>query len=132
MDKKTFDAWLSGLDLNFWGTAQHKVSPAKFFERWRNGEEVVLLDLRSPEEADHLSLPFALHIPISELPARLDDVPRDKLVVTFCSSGVRSAVAYAYLQWHGLDNVRILEGGYGELTAQLKPGLVRKLVHSAQ
>jgi len=41
---------------------------------------------------------------------------------------VRSAVAYAYLQLRGLDKVRILDGGYAELTAELKPGKVYKMV----
>jgi hypothetical protein len=29
----TFDEWLAGLDLSFWGTVQQKVTPGQFFER---------------------------------------------------------------------------------------------------
>ena len=124
-EAETFDKWLAGLDLSFWGTAQHKVTPAQFFERQQN-EDAVLLDLRSCAETDYLSLPFALHIPIHDLPQRWSEVPTDRLVVTFCSSGVRSAVAFAYLQFRGLTNVRILEGGYNGLTAEFKPGRIHK------
>jgi rhodanese-related sulfurtransferase len=96
MQAESFDRWLSGLDLGFWGTAQHKVTPGKFFEQMRS-EGAVLLDLRSPAEIDYLQVPFALHIPIDELPARWTEVPTNGLVAAFCSSGMRSAIAYAYL-----------------------------------
>ncbi|OQY17984.1 MAG: hypothetical protein B6I34_11400 [Anaerolineaceae bacterium 4572_32.1] len=125
MDNKTFDEWLGGLDLSFWGTVQHKVTPAQFFER-QQSEGAVLLDLRSPEEAGYLALPFALHIPIHELPARWQEVPTDRLAATFCSSVTRAVVAWAYLQLKGLDKVRILDARYPELTAELKPGKVYK------
>jgi rhodanese-related sulfurtransferase len=120
-----FDEWLTGLDLSFWGTGQHKVTPEQFFER-QASEGAVLLDLRSPEEAGYLALPFAQHIPIHELPERWREVPADRLVATFCSSVTRAVVAWAYLQLHGLHQVRILDARYADLTAELKPGKVYK------
>jgi rhodanese-related sulfurtransferase len=125
MSQQMFDQWLSELDLSFWGTAQHKVTPAQFFEKLQS-DEVVLLDLRSHEEASYLALPFALQIPINELPSRWQEIPKDKLVATFCSSATRAVVAWVYLQLHGLDKARILDAGYNEFTAELKPGLVYK------
>ena len=125
MESKAFDEWLAGLDLSFWGTAQHKVMPSQFFELQAN-EGAVLLDLRSPEESGYLALPFAMHIPIHELPDRWQEVPADRLVATFCSSVTRAVVAWVYLQLKGLDKVRILDARYPELTAELKPGKVYK------
>lgn len=123
--EKGFDEWLAGLDLSFWGTAQHKITPAQFFEL-QASEGAVLLDLRSPEEAGCLALPFALHIPINELPSRWQELPTDRLVATFCSSVTRAVVAWVYLCLRGLDNVRILDARYDELTAELNPGKVYK------
>ena len=125
MKNKAFDDWLAGLDLSFWGTAHHKVTPEQFFEQ-QASEGAVLLDLRSPEEAGYLTLPFALHIPIHELPGRWQEVPADRLVATFCSSVTRAVVAWVYLQLKGLDKVRILDARYPELAAELKPGKVYK------
>ena len=125
MSQTDFDQWLKELDLSFWGTAQHKVSPTQFFER-KQSEDAVLLDLRSPEEADHLAFPFALHVPIHELPDRWGEIPTDRLVAAFCSSATRAVVAWAYLQLHGLENVRILDARYNDLTAELTPGKVHK------
>jgi rhodanese-related sulfurtransferase len=129
MENPNFDEWLAGLDLGFWGTAQHKVTPVQFFER-QQSEGAVLLDLRSPQEAGQLALPFAIHLPIGELPSRWHEVPDDRLVATFCSSVTRAVVAWAYLQLHGLENVRILDAGYKELSEELLPGKVYKRVKS--
>ena len=128
MAQKDFDKWLKELDLSFWGTAQHKVTPAQFFER-QASEDAVLLDVHSPEEADFLTLPFALHIPIHELPDRFEEIPNDCLVATFCSSATRAVAAWIYLQLHGFENVRILDAHYEDLTAELKPGKVYKRTH---
>jgi rhodanese-related sulfurtransferase len=125
VEDRPFDEWLSGLDLSFWGTAQHKVTPEQFFER-QASEGAVLLDVRSPEEAGYLTLPFALHIPIAELPDRWQEIPEDRLVATFCSSVTRAVVAWVYLRLEGLDKVRILDARYPELAAELKPGKVYK------
>jgi rhodanese-related sulfurtransferase len=125
----TFDEWLAGLDLSFWGTAQHKVTPAQFFERQQT-EGAVLLDVRSAQEADQLALPFAVHIPVDELPSHWQEVPADRLVAAFCSSVTRAVVAWVYLQLHGLGNVRILDAGYKELSEELLPGKVHKRAKS--
>ena len=128
MEAQPFEKWLAGLDLSFWGTGQHKVAPAQFFER-QQSEGAILLDVRSPEEIGQLALPFALHIPINELPARWREVPNDRLVATFCSSATRAVVAWVYLQLHGLEKTRILDACYNELTAELLPGKVFKRIH---
>lgn len=123
--KETFDQWLCGLNLGYWGTAQHKITPAQYFER-RDSENILLLDLRSSEEANQLSLPFALHIPIDELPERINEIPKDRLVATFCSSATRAVVAWVYLQLLGYPQARILDASYIELVEELKPGKVFK------
>lgn len=127
IENPTFDEWLAGLDLSFWGTAQHKVTAAQFFER-QYSEGAVLLDVRSPQEADELAMPFAVHIPVHELPSRWQEVPTDRLVAAFCSSVTRAVVAWVYLRLHGLGNVRILDAGYKELSEELLPGKVYKRV----
>lgn len=128
MENQSFDKWLANLDLSFWGTGQHKVTAAQFFER-QQSEGAVLLDLRSRDEVGQLALPFALHIPINELPIRWQEVPSDRLVATFCSSVIRAVVAWVFLQLHGLEKVRILDARYNDLTEELLPGKVYKRIY---
>ena len=125
----TFSHWLSHLDFEFWSTGQHKIEPPMFFEKWAKGE-AILLDVRAQDEKEFAIFPFALAIPINELPARLPEIPRDKLVATFCSGGDRANVAFAYLHTQGFDNVRIIKATYTELLAELLPGKIRKIIQS--
>jgi rhodanese-related sulfurtransferase len=125
-DLVKLEKWLSGLDFEFWGTVQHKVSPAEFVPRMKS-EGAVMLDLRADPELEYITFPFALHIPVHELVERWQEVPSDRLVGLFCSSGYRAGVALTYLQAQGLTNVRILEGGYGALVAEFGPPKILKL-----
>jgi len=127
MDKDLFSQWLENLDFDFWIMGKHKISPTAFFDKWSKGE-AILLDVRSAQEKDFVKLPFALAIPINELPKHMNEIPHDKLVATFCSGGDRSGVAFAFLQTQGFDNVRILKANYAELMAELLPGKLRKLL----
>ncbi|GAB4495396.1 MAG: hypothetical protein Fur0016_06330 [Anaerolineales bacterium] len=129
MSNDTFSQWLSGRDFEYWSTGQHKIDPPVFFEKWAKGE-AVLLDVRAEEEKQFAALPFALEIPVNELPARLDEIPRDKLVVAFCSGGDRANVAFAYLHAQGFENIRIMPGGYANLIPEVMPGKVRKTLQA--
>lgn len=129
MSENTFDRWIRGLDFEFWSTGQHKIEPPVFFEKWTKGE-AILLDVRAAEERAFVAFPFALEIPVNELPARLSEIPRDKLVGTFCSGGDRSNVAFAYLRTHGFENVRIISGGYSSIIPEMMPGKVHKMAQS--
>jgi len=127
MPENNFTSWLKGRDFGYWSTGQHKVLPATFMEKWAKGE-AVLLDVRAKEETEFIRFPFALHISFEELSDRLDEIPRDKLVVAFCSGGDRSAAAFAFLQANGFENARTMPGGYAALIPELMPGKVRKLL----
>jgi rhodanese-related sulfurtransferase len=83
------------------------------------------------EEVQTLALPFLhdvrlLHIPTSDIPARISEIPKNQPVAVFCSAGTRSAIVYAYLRIMGLDRVRILVGGYPDVTEQATPGRLWK------
>ena len=121
---------LKKFTLDFFGKGKHKVSPADFFEL----DDVVLLDVRSKEEAASLSIELALHdnvrclnIPINEVPDRLNDIPKNKPIGIFCPASVRSAIVYSFLLTKGFSNVRILMGGYPALTNEVMPGKILQL-----
>ncbi len=120
---------LRKLTLEFFGKGKHKISPEKFF----GTEDGFLLDVRSKEEADSISINMKIHpniesgnIPVNEIPDRINEIPKDKPVAIFCPANVRSAIVYAYLMSKGFSDIRIIEGGYSALTEALKPGKVLK------
>lgn len=72
-------------------------------------EGLAVLDVREQEEWDAGHVPGATHIPLGELPARIDDLPEQDLLVV-CRSGGRSARATAWLNHSGFE-ARNLDGG---------------------
>jgi len=124
---RSFDDLLRELTFDFFGSGQHKITADKLLSL----PNAVLLDVRSTEEAQTLALPFShdlttLHIPTNEIPDRMNEVPKDRPVAVFCSAGIRAAIVYAYLRTKDFGAVRILVGGYPDLTEQAKPGKLWK------
>lgn len=81
---------------------------------------VELVDVREQWEWDAGRIDGARHIPLGELPARLDEVSRERPVVVVCRSGARSADATDFLRAYGFD-AHNLEGGVQEWTSQGLP-----------
>jgi rhodanese-related sulfurtransferase len=63
----------------------------------------------------------ARHIPLAELPARLNEIPRDRPVVTYSAGGYRFSVAAAVLRRAGFPDVSDLHGGYRAWTGTTQP-----------
>jgi len=80
-------------------------------DRMTAGEDLLLVDIRTPQEIVQAAIPNAIYIPMHLLPLRLDELPRDKDVVLYCRSGARSYHACQYLAQQGFDNAINLRGG---------------------
>jgi hydroxyacylglutathione hydrolase len=72
----------------------------------RHHRPVVLLDVRRALEWKQGHLPGAVHIPLHDLPQRLDGVPAGEVWV-HCSSGYRAAIAASLLQAAGRRVVHV-------------------------
>ncbi len=70
----------------------------------------VLLDVREDNEWAAGRAPNAVHIPLSELPDRLAEVPAGRPLSVVCRVGGRSAQATAWLLAQGID-ARNVTGG---------------------
>ena len=76
-----------------------------------DNEDFLLVDVREENEFDADNMEGHL-IPLSEIPSRTSEIPKDKKVVVHCRSGVRSSNAIHFLeQQHGYENLYNLEGG---------------------
>ena len=84
-------------------------------------EEVVLIDVRTPEEFALGTIEGAVNIPLDDLRSRLGEVPADRPVVVFCAVGLRGYVAARLLMGRGYRNVRNLLGGYRTYSAAVAP-----------
>ncbi len=73
--------------------------------------DFVLLDVRSQGEYDQVRLAGSTLIPLGALRGRVDDLPRDKEIVTFCKISLRGYEAALILKAAGFENVRVMDGG---------------------
>jgi rhodanese-related sulfurtransferase len=99
-----------------------ELSPSEFVSRWPGyaaGGDVVLLDVREPAELATAAVAGAVHIPMREVPTRLDELPRDKPLIVMCHSGGRSGRVAQYLQDFGFSNVFNLKGGIDAWSTQI-------------
>lgn len=71
-----------------------------------------VLDVRTPGEWERGHVAEAMHIPLSQLESRLDEVPHKPLAV-LCGSGYRSAIAYSLLEQAGHERMVNVRGGWG-------------------
>ncbi len=78
-----------------------------------------VLDVREDVEWRHGHIEGASHIPLSDLPTRLTEVPEGQTLVV-CKVGGRSAQAVAYLRQQGHEVVN-LDGGMLDWEAAGRP-----------
>ena len=79
-------------------------------------DSVVYLDIREAHESPKVDQENVLCIPMSKLAKRLEEIPRDRDVIVFCQTGIRSREAVNYLKdKHQFQNIHSLEGGVHNL-----------------
>ncbi|HEY1286186.1 MAG TPA: MBL fold metallo-hydrolase [Solirubrobacterales bacterium] len=90
------------------------IGPGDLAELLDSEEPPLVLDVRRAEEFAEVHIPGSLHIPFGELPARLDELPRDRAVAAICKGGKRSGLAASVLQREGFEPVlHVAHGGVG-------------------
>lgn len=81
--------------------------------RLQNGEQIVVIDVREPDEFARGKIPGAYTIPRGVLEMQVDGrLPLDTTVVLYCGGGARSALACKSLADMGYDKVENLQGGW--------------------
>jgi len=75
--------------------------------------KAVLVDVRFKEEVSAWRTGFAMSIPLNELPKRLKELPKDRIIVAACPHKDRSAIAMAFLRSKGYDAKYLTDGLIG-------------------
>ena len=78
---------------------------------------VVLLDVRTDEEYSLGTIPGSIHIPLDDLRSRIQELPTNKKIYTYCAIGLRGYLAATILLQRGFKEVYNLSGGYKTLEA---------------
>ena len=81
-------------------------------EKVKAGAKIV--DVRTVDEFRDGAYPGAVNIPVSELGARLAEVPKNVPVILYCASGARSSAAAQLLRRSGYADV-VNAGGLADM-----------------
>jgi membrane protein DedA with SNARE-associated domain/rhodanese-related sulfurtransferase len=95
-----------------------RLEPEELKRQLDAGEPVFIVDLRHPLELvpDPYTLPGALHVSPEALAERVQEIPRDREIVLYCTCPNEATAAKTALTLHklGFDRVRPLRGGFDE------------------
>jgi rhodanese-related sulfurtransferase len=89
-----------------------KISSKKLIDLLEDGK-AVLVDIRFKEEQQIWGPSFALSIPLNELPERLNELPKGKIIVTACPHKDRAIIAMTYLRSKGIKARYLTDGLIG-------------------
>ncbi|MBS0395702.1 MAG: sulfurtransferase [Proteobacteria bacterium] len=100
-----------------------EVTPAEFVATLAARPSTLLLDVREAWELEIASVPGAVHVPMSDIPARLAELDRGRDVVVLCRSGGRSLSVARFLEAQGYPSVANLSGGILAWARDVDPSL---------
>lgn len=83
----------------------------------------LILDVREPWEVNICALPQATHIPMAQIPARIEELARDREIVVMCHHGVRSQHVAYFLASQGFAKLYNLRGGIDAWAKEVEPGM---------
>jgi rhodanese-related sulfurtransferase len=76
----------------------------------------LIVDVRRQFEWNRTHIPDAVHLPLEQLTAECEQLPDDRLLITFCTGGLRSYGAANLLVEHGFE-AKNMSGGLVEWRA---------------
>jgi rhodanese-related sulfurtransferase len=87
--------------------------------------QVFLLDVRQPWEHETAHIKGDTLITMNEIPSRLSELPRDRQVVAYCHSGIRSYRVAEWLRQQGFPDAVSLAGGIDAWSQLVDPTVPR-------
>lgn len=82
-------------------------------------DKPIVIDVREPGEYKGGYIAGATNIPLSQITGRLSEIPKDRPVLLYCRSGMRSKSAAKLLLKHGYPELAHLQGGIGAWNGKL-------------
>jgi len=110
MTQRPFDDYLRRFDYQ--ERVDMKIETKELLELYAQGV-VQLIDIRFREEHAAWQIGIGVHIPLNELPDRLDEIDPTKTVVTMCPHYDRAEIARLYLTLRGFKSRYLTDGMLG-------------------
>jgi adenylyltransferase/sulfurtransferase len=99
----------------------NEISVSELARKHDAGEDFMLLDVREPDELTIASIPWAVVIPMGDVPQRVSELPKDKPIAVLCRSGGRSGRVTQFLNENGYPNAVNVAGGILDWSKTIDP-----------
>ena len=93
-------------------------------EKISNKENFILLDVRTDSEYFLSNIEGAIHIPMNDIPNKLNTIDKNKEIIVQCKSGKRSAKVCQFLLNNNYENVKNLKGGIIAWANEIDPTIM--------
>lgn len=100
-----------------------QITPEELKKYIDEGNSPVILDVREPWEYEICHLEDSLHIRMSEVISRLDELKPDDEIIVICHHGGRSQQVGNYLETQGYNNITNLAGGIDAWAKSIDPSM---------
>ncbi len=101
------------------------LTPAEVADRLQSDSPPTLLDVREDWERDTATISGSVHIPLGDLPSRVQELSEDDEIVVYCHHGGRSLQAAMWLSQQGYDDVANLDGGIDAWSREIDDSIPR-------
>ncbi|GLI38794.1 FAD-dependent oxidoreductase [Geobacter hydrogenophilus] len=98
------------------------ISPRKVKQMLDEGDDFILLDVRSPAEHAEVGIEGATLVPLGILREKLEGLPRGREIVAFCKVSLRGYEAQKILEAAGFENAKFMDGGIMTWPYELRRG----------
>ena len=102
-----------------------QIAPKDLKARLDRHDPIIVVDVREPWEVQICQLENSLHIPMEEIPFRVDELNPEEEYVVICHQGVRSAAICDWMERQGFMRVANLEGGLDAWSRAVDPSMRR-------
>jgi len=124
-DNVTFENYLKRFDYQ--ERKDMKIGIAEMLQLYKQGN-VQIIDVRFPEEHQAYSFSFIKNIPLNELPDRLGELDKTKIIITACPHYDRAEIARTFLTLNGYRSKYLTDGLLG-LAEYLRGDKAKDFIH---
>ena len=102
-----------------------EITPQELSQWLQARRPCLLIDVRGKDERAIAFIEGDSHIPLDTVLEQAGDLPKDKTIILYCHSGIRSGQVCRLLLSMGFDMVKNLTGGIDRWTVEIDPTLKR-------
>lgn len=99
-----------------------QMTPRKLQSIMNSSQPIPIFDIRENWERELAYIPNSVHIPLSNIQDRLEELPKDRYFAVVCHHGIRSLKTVLWLRQNGLEACNLI-GGINSWSEEIDPSV---------